>query len=158
MAASPVIDAVIIRFRPTAVEGLLRGPHGEVVRYESAVAGRVVTVAKRRVGVNAPRPGAPGGGKLKRSIRARPRLRFKEPAIDVEAGRNPPLRYAYPHHEGGEAHTIDGNPWLHFFWEKKGEFISILSVQHPGNKANPFLVDAARIVGLRVKRARRRVT
>lgn len=158
--ATPVINSVIIRFRPAALKRMLSEPGGEVVTYQSATAAKVVTIAKRRVGVNKPRPGGETGGKLKRSIRQRFRVggRFLNPAIDVEAGRNPPLRYAYWHHEGGDPHEIrpKRRNMLVFFWEKKGDWAWFQLVNHPGNRENPFLVDAARIVGLRVTRARRR--
>jgi hypothetical protein len=46
--------------------------------------------------------------------------------------------------DGTRPHEIKGNPLLAFFWPKVGKFVVFHSVQHPGTKANPFLVRALR--------------
>jgi len=33
---------------------------------------------------------------------------------------------------------IPPNEWLHFFWEKKGEWVFFKHVNHPGQKPNKF--------------------
>lgn len=153
--AIPVIGGATITYRPRALRSMLELPGGEVVNYHSAVAGRVVRSAKKFVGVAKPTPSRRESGKLKRSIRAVPKLGAANPRIDIEAGRNPRLDYAYPHHEGTLPHYIEGNPRLVFFWDDRGEWVSFTFVFHPGTKPNRFLTKAARVNGLQVTRALR---
>lgn len=50
------------------------------------------------------------------------------------------LRYARPVHEGSKPHTIRPRRAKALFW--KGARHPVRSVNHPGNKANPFFVRA----------------
>lgn len=104
--------------------------------------------ARRRVGFRT--------GTLKRSIGSRlvPKLRGK--GWDVEVFADTP--YATYHHEGTKPHPIPKTRVKGKFlvfpgtndWE--GQTIVVPSVNHPGHKANRFLVDAATYVGLKVRR------
>lgn len=40
---------------------------------------------------------------------------------------------------GTRPHTITGNPYLAFFWEKVGRFVIVHSVNHPGTKPNDYM-------------------
>lgn len=46
--------------------------------------------------------------------------------------------------KGTKPHTIEGNPYLAFFWPKVGKFVVFRSVNHPGTRANNFLSRALR--------------
>lgn len=56
--------------------------------------------------------------------------------------------YAAAVHDGAVAHVIPGNPLLAFPWPKVGEGIFIFrSVNHPGNKPNPWMRRNLRLFG-----------
>lgn len=37
-------------------------------------------------------------------------------------------------------HVINGNPLLHFYWEKMGRQMTVHSVNHPGSNFSPYLL------------------
>lgn len=39
---------------------------------------------------------------------------------------------------GTSPHTIQGNPLLHFYWQKQGGWVTFAHVQHPGTRPNDF--------------------
>jgi hypothetical protein len=43
---------------------------------------------------------------------------------------------------GAGGHVIEGNPYLHFFWERAGEWVRTTSVDHPGNPAFGYMLAA----------------
>lgn len=51
-------------------------------------------------------------------------------------------------HEGTKPHIIKPRlaPKLVFFWRKRGRIVMKNKVHHPGTPANPFLLDALKIV------------
>jgi len=123
----------------------LTGPNGPVDADARAKAVKVARIARTLVGVS---PG-PQGGRLRSSIRVSPSRR---PAWNVEAGRNPRVPYAYMHHQGTRAHDI-GSPVFIFGvgWRYIGRSPAGRGKKHPGTKANPYLTEAARRVGLKVR-------
>lgn len=160
--ATPLIGGARITIRNTPYNRMLRGPDGEVFKFVAKTGGRVLVVAKKEVGVNAPRPDAPAGGKLRRSGRMVPKSRGIEVGVEIQFGRNPKLDYAFPHHQGGQPHTITPvNAQALFFWiedpgfTEGGDFVTAKIVHHPGNESNPFLINAAKIVGLKPVRVMR---
>lgn len=119
----------------------MTGPNGPVDAETRSRAVKVAAIARTLVGVKS--------GTLRRSIRV---VRSRRPAWAVEAGRNPRAPYALVHHTGRKAlprKRPDSNRPLYVF-EAGGE-----TVFTPGPikavAANPYLVEAARRAGMKVK-------
>lgn len=87
---------------------------------------------------------APGGpystGPLKRSIGWQ--VRFMGTRVEGRSGSK--LDYAFYVHEGTPPHRIRARsrPNLRFYWRKAGRMFTGPYVNHPGQKAQPFLTDA----------------
>lgn len=146
-----------IRFHPGPLTRMLASADGAVGKYVSGRGNLVVKRAKQLVGKSPTDPHDPRKGRhaLKNSIRQRFRPDLAGAAVEIEAGRQPPLPYAILHHEGFPPHVIRGNPLLVFDWERHGGLTVVTpSVNHPGYSGNPFLVQAAREMGLPITRAR----
>lgn len=81
-------------------------------------------------------------GRLKASIQADPVRRTGPWTIDTGVRANAP--YAAPVHEGARPHLIRAKhaPVLSFYWPKVGRRVFFKSVNHPGNRPNPFLSNA----------------
>lgn len=96
----------------------------------------------------APKPGQGRGyatGELAASIRVGGPTRGRtgpEATISAES------EHALFVHEGTNPHTIKPRtaPKLVFFWRKKGHIVGDAEVHHPGTPANPFLLNALKIV------------
>lgn len=43
---------------------------------------------------------------------------------------------------GTRPHLIQGNPLLHFYWDKAGGWVTFAHVNHPGTKPNDFRIEA----------------
>lgn len=82
-------------------------------------------------------------GFLKSRISADPSRRSGPWKID--GGVSVDVPYAAAVHEGARAHVIRAKhaPMLSFFWPKVGRQVFFKSVNHPGNRPNPFLRNAA---------------
>jgi hypothetical protein len=126
-----------VRIDRGAVRKLIEGPNGPVDVYLRSLAVRIAAIARQLCGHKS--------GKLARSIKV---TRGRRPGWNVEA-RAP---YALYHHNGTRPHQIEGDPLLVFFWDKTGETMFLPSVDHPGTKPNPFLINAAKRVGLKVNK------
>lgn len=87
---------------------------------------------------------APGGpysaGVLKRSIGWQ--VRFMGTRVEGQSGSD--LDYAWYVHQGTQPHRIRARtkPNLRFYWRKAGRTFTGPYVNHPGQKAQPFLTDA----------------
>jgi hypothetical protein len=59
------------------------------------------------------------------------------------------LNHALVHHEGARPHIIvpRGGNRLRFFWEKRGRWVSMTRVRHPGHDSNPYLTLPLLIIG-----------
>lgn len=60
------------------------------------------------------------------------------------------LDHALVHHEGARPHTIvprAGGGRLRFFWEKRGRWVSLPRVSHPGHGPNPYLTLPLLVIG-----------
>lgn len=62
--------------------------------------------------------------------------------VDVTAKAKDGYPYPIGVEKGTKPHTITGNPYLSFFWKKKGTQVITRSVNHPGNRAYPFVEPA----------------
>lgn len=135
---------------PAALNALLRGTSGPVVRHLSTRGEQVKEVAKRKVGVSTPdpiprkRPRTPGT--LRNSIVKRMTTINGEPACLIGVFAGPALAYAGFHHEGAQPHVIRAvrAPVL-VFWSN-GRVVRAKKVNHPGNRPNRFLTEALREV------------
>ena len=88
-------------------------------------------------------------GRLRASIHADP-PRFVSPML-VSAPVTASAPYARYVHEGTRPHVIRASRGgaLRFHWDKVGREVFFASVQHPGSRANPFMMTAARRVAAR---------
>jgi hypothetical protein len=79
---------------------------------------------------------------LKNSIRAGGSRRVGPWKLEGEVTVG--VRYAAAVHEGARPHKIRAKhaPALRFFWPKVGRVVFFKSVNHPGNRPNPFLRNA----------------
>jgi len=62
----------------------------------------------------------------------------------IDGGVSVDVPYAAAVHEGARPHIIRARraPVLSFFWPKVGRQVFFKSVNHPGNRPNPFLSNA----------------
>lgn len=139
---------VQVKLNQAALKRVLQTPQGEVGRFIHKVGRDTVSKAKIFAPVET--------GLLKRSIHISlwpgPRniLEISADASNPRPGGS--KGYGEYVHEGTGPHGIDGNPLLRFPWKKKGGVIIVTPhVNHPGNKANPFLFDALKDVVARLR-------
>lgn len=106
-------------------------------RAANSITRRISAAAKIRVPVKT--------GNLGRSIEPDP-IRFVAP-MRVETGVTANARYAAAVHDGARPHTIlpKNGPFL-VFPGRGGRTVFARIVHHPGNRARPFLANAAREV------------
>lgn len=136
---------------PVALQRLLKGDDGPVVR-DMMKAGQLVKAeAQRLVGVYDPpdaysaahrarRPGTLRDSIVTRLVKGG---RF---GVTVLVGSEDPI--ALIHHEGTRPHTITARrrPFLVFYWPKIGAVVRTRSVNHPGTQPNRYLVNALRVL------------
>lgn len=139
------VDFAGIRIDRQALAAELRGPNGSVARYAIKRAEDVRQKAKQLVGVDT--------GKLKASIVKR----FMPSGSDgfvvmVGVETSGGVDYALYHHEGTRPHVILPRKGRYLvFTSRSGALVFARKVNHPGTKANPFLENAARQEGLKVR-------
>lgn len=136
-----------LRYRPnqTAINEMLHGRTGFVVLHLANEGRRVEGNARRLVGIKS--------GRLKASIGSR--IVRSNPGYNVEvfAGGTPETaRYVMPHHDGARPHQIRARRKRALKFQVGGRTVFAKSVNHPGNRANPFLLRAAQQAGLNVRR------
>lgn len=85
-------------------------------------------------------------GELKAKIASQP-VRRTGPWT-VSGGVESLAKHSAPVHNGARPHVIRARnaPALSFYWPKVGRRVFFKSVNHPGQKAQPFLSDAAEAV------------
>ena len=79
-------------------------------------------------------------GKLAASIQRKgPRVEGNKVVVSIGSR----LKYAASAEAGARTHPIfpRGDYNLHFFWKKRGEWVSLPSVNHPGQRGKRFLRD-----------------
>lgn len=79
-----------------------------------------------------------------------PNSKFKEKIITQPVAKNKQVVWSQADYssyleEGTAPHTIKGNPYLHFYWEKKDVWIKTKAVNHPGTTPRPFMANAAQL-------------
>lgn len=134
MATSTTITGdVRVILSPSAVDELLRGKSGPVVR-DLFVRGervklRAISLAPRKT------------GNLRNHIVKRLVQGPSGPEMQVGVEGVP---YALYVHEGARPHRIVARnaPLLVFFWPKAGRVMYLKSVNHPGNRPHRFLVQS----------------
>jgi hypothetical protein len=119
-------------FRESAMNNYLYSTNGQVGRYLARRGHRIVSAAKRQVGVNT--------GALRASIHMRhmsdPRGQY------IKIGSS--LNYARMHHEGTKPHLIRPNTAHMLRFYSKGQIVFAHMVRHPGTPANRYLTDNMR--------------
>lgn len=136
-----------IRYRPnqSAINQMLHGRTGFVALHLANEGRRVEGNARRLVGVKT--------GALKASIGSR--IVRSNPGYNVEvfAGGTPKTaQYVMPHHQGSRPHVIRPRNRRALKFQASGRTVFAKKVNHPGNRANPFLLRAAQQAGLNVRR------
>ena len=123
-----------------AMQAELRGPNGMVFRRLIVDGEKVKVEAQRRVGK---RTRYLHDHILKRTTQVE-----GAPAVIVGVFDKKAAEYAKSHHDGAGPHKIVARraPKLVFFWPKVGHVVSFREVNHPGNRANPFLTDAIAVI------------
>jgi hypothetical protein len=131
---------------PTALQALLTGTNGPVVRDLLRRADRVKAQAQRLVGVYVPPPAGPQRtnrrpGTLRDSIVVR-LARGGPQGVSAIVGSEDPI--ALWHHEGTVPHVIvpRRRRWLVFYWRRVGAVVFAKRVNHPGTRPNRFLTNA----------------
>jgi hypothetical protein len=130
---------------PTALQNLLQGANGPVVRDLLRRADRVKARAQTLVGVYQPPPEGPvrsrRPGTLRDSIVVR-LTRGGQWGVTAIVGTND--RIALWHHEGTVAHVIvpRRRRWLWFYWARVGTTVFAKRVNHPGTRPNRYLTNA----------------
>lgn len=142
-----------VRFDDTAITQFLNSPDGPVGRHTAEVAEQVRQRAAPKVGVSASGHGIGASGAqqhLRDALITRPASDEKGFAVLVGAE----IGHALFHHEGTAPHVIRPRnvTFLRFPSTPGGSaFVFARQVNHPGTRPNPFLVDAARELGLEVR-------
>lgn len=136
-----------LRYRPNnaAINQMLHGRTGFVALHLANEGRRVEGNARRLVGVKS--------GKLKATIGSR--IVRSNPGYNVEvfAGGTPETsRYVLAHHDGARPHVIRPRRKRALKFQAGGRTVFAKKVNHPGNRANPFLLRAAQQAGLNVRR------
>lgn len=118
------------------LDKLLNDPDGPTGRMLKRRGGYVLRAAKRQVGVRT--------GALRQSIHMR-HLRDSRGQY-VKIGSN--LNYALLHHEGSKPHKIYPDRAQALRFVSRGAIIFASSVNHPGTKANRYLLDNLYLIKL----------
>lgn len=124
-----------VKLNQRGLNSVLRSERGPVARHIRAVGARTVIKAKMLAGVRT--------GQLKRSIKmTRDRTITAEYAVLVGSD----VRHALVHHQGARPHRIVPRTpgGVLVFNGKRGRVVT-KRVNHPGHKANKYLVDALRM-------------
>lgn len=135
-----------------ALDRIMRSPDGPVVRHAMVVGEQVKDRARQRVGVSNPaqRVTRSGGAQHLRDTIVK---RMVEDGRGVAVLVVAEAPHATFHHDGTDPHPIRPvRARALRFVGSRGQVVFAQHVQHPGTKANPFLVDAATDVGLNVRR------
>lgn len=142
--AKVVIDA-------RKLDQLLSSPDGPVVRHAMKLGDQVKDRARQRVGVSrTPQRTTRSGGAQHLRDTIVKRLYPSGQGVEVRVIAEAP--HAIHHHDGTDPHVIEPVRAKALRFVSGGAVVFAVRVQHPGTKANPFLTDAARDVGLDVRR------
>lgn len=129
-----------VSFKPGAVRGF--------ATLEARKDVRKTCIDIARISRNVAAPGGPySTGKLKRSIK----WEVQTAGWFVRGRVGSELPYAIYVHEGVDPHVIRGTGGrnLSFFWRKRGVRFRGPKVNHPGQEAQPFLVNPMLLVAAR---------
>jgi len=150
-----IVTDSYVRLDDAAMSDLLRSPNGPVGRHVMDLGNQVRDRAAPKVGVSPEGHGIGASGAqqhLRDALIVRLVSDEKGPAAMVGAE----LGHALFHHEGTAPHVIRPRnvTFLRFPTSPGGAtFVFAKQVNHPGTKPNPYLVDAARELGLEVRLA-----
>lgn len=123
-----------------ALTQLLHGRNGPVVLHVANKGREVEGHARRLVGV---KTGQTRAGIYSRVVKS-------NPGYNVEVGaRSKAMPY---HHDGTKPHIIRPRNRRVLKFQAGGRTVFAKKVNHPGTRANPFLIRGAQAAGLRVRR------
>ena len=149
--------SIELRLDNAAIQQLLESEDGPVFRQAMVKGDEVKAGARQRVGVSDPsqRSTRSGGSQhLRDTITKRVGRDGKGAAVFV-GDLDDSVPHARYHHDGTNPHTIrPRQARMLRFTVGGGQVVFASVVNHPGTRANPYLVDAARAAGLEVRAAR----
>lgn len=143
---------MFVRLDAKAIQSIMTSAQGPVFRHMMTVGDKVKDGARRQVGVSRPaeRMTRAGGSQhLRDAIVKRPVAGRAGPEVRIVA----PLPHAVYHHEGTPAHIIRPRRARMLRFTVGGQVVFARQVNHPGTKANRFLTDPAKRLGLKVNLA-----
>lgn len=137
---------VFVRLNGAALDSVLKGPNGLVVKDLIVRAEKVKVEARRLCPVGVQHPGSKRKyppGQLRESLVKTIVTVGGEPGVVVGSS----LDYAIYVHEGTRPHEIRprSKPALVFFSARAGRVIVTKLVHHPGTQPNRFLIKALRV-------------
>lgn len=130
------LDVVDTKLDERGIYSVLHSQRGPVARHIRLLGAQVTIIAKSLAGVRT--------GRLKRSIKmTRDRRIPGQYAVLVGSD----VRHALVHHQGAHAHVITPRqPGGVLVFRGKRGMVFATSVNHPGHRANPYLVIALKRV------------
>lgn len=142
-----------VRFDDAGLADLFQSPNGPVGRHVAEVGNQVRERAATKVGVS-PEGHGIGASGAQQHLRDALIVRIASDEKGVVALVGVELPHAEVHHQGSQPHVIrPRNVTVLRFPSSPGgaSFVFAREVNHPGTKPNPYLVDAARELGLEVR-------
>lgn len=127
------MPARVIFYEPR-LDRYLNSPGGEVGRYLHNRGLRVLSAAKRQVGVKT--------GALRASLHMRHFRDMRSQYVKIGST----LKYALLHHEGTKPHLIRPRGTGVLSFQKKGQIIITHLVRHPGTRPNRYLTDNLKLI------------
>ena len=142
-----------VRLDSAAIARLMEGPDGPVMRHAMVKGDEVKRGARQRVGVSSPagRQTRAGGGQHLRDTINKRLVRDRAGAAVYVGDLDDSVPHARYHHDGTRPHQILPVRAKMLRFTVGGQVVFARVVNHPGTKANPYLVDAARAAGLQTR-------
>lgn len=143
-----------LRLDSAAIARLMDGPDGPVMRHAMVKGDEVKRGARQRVGVSSPagRQTRAGGSQHLRDTINKRLIRDKDGAAVYVGDLDDSVPHARFHHDGTRPHQIRPvRAKMLRFTVAGGQVVFARVVNHPGTKANPYLVDAAKAAGLETR-------
>lgn len=142
-----------VRLDSAAIARLMEGSDGPVMRHAMVKGDEVKRGARQRVGVSSPagRQTRAGGSQHLRDTINKRLVKDRTGAAVYVGDLDDSVPHARYHHDGTRPHQIRPVRARMLRFTVGGQVVFARVVSHPGTKANPYLVDAARAAGLQTR-------